>query len=183
MQISLIGFLEFATLLMPSKNHKISPGSGSWHRFSGGSCFGWSTIANPSAPLYMPCSTLCSTGRIDQTCAQTDGASSSSMSAMTDSPVATYVRRIFRRVGILGTHFRDEAVDGVHDALLDGLVERHRHPAPQVRAATFVAAFELDAAGGDVAVHVVAVAGDPDLSAGGGEVALEAVRKIVHGLA
>jgi hypothetical protein len=89
MQISLIGFLEFATLLAPSKNQRISPGSGSWHRFSGGSCAGRSTIANTSAPLYIPCSTLCSTGRIDQTCWQTLGASSSSISAMTDSPVAT----------------------------------------------------------------------------------------------
>jgi hypothetical protein len=67
MQISLIGFFELATLLAPSKNHRNLAGSGSWHKFSGGSCFGLSTSANTSAPLYIPCSTLCSTGRIDHT--------------------------------------------------------------------------------------------------------------------
>src|SRR5438105_7257383 len=56
----------------------------------------------------------------------------------------------------------DQSRDGGGDAIFDVVCPGRGDPAPQVRAAALVAAFLLDAAGGDVAVHVVAVAGEPN---------------------
>src|SRR5436190_14099011 len=58
---------------------------------------GLSIIAKTSSPEYMPWMTFVSMGSAFHTNSQTFGASSSSSSATTDSPLLTNVRRIWRR--------------------------------------------------------------------------------------
>src|SRR6185503_2545120 len=65
-----------------------------------------------SAPEYCACSIWCSRGRSCQTSRHTSGASSSSISARTDSPPVTYVRRMYRRVVFMARHLNYKSPPG-----------------------------------------------------------------------
>ena len=78
--------------------------------------------------------------------------------------------------------FHNSFYPGGH-AVFEIVRPRRGQPAPEVGAAALVAAFSLDATGRDVAVHVVAVAADPDVVGECAEAALALDSPVHDGLA